>query len=47
MNIFVSNINYVTKDYQLQDLFSEFTEVLRAKLLQTKKQVERIRIRRK
>ena len=40
MNIFVSNINYVTKDYQLQDLFSEFGKHLRAKLLQTKKQVE-------
>ncbi|WDT67374.1 RNA recognition motif domain-containing protein [Cloacibacterium sp. TD35] len=33
MNIFVSNINYVTKDYQLQDLFSEFGEVTSCKII--------------
>jgi len=33
MNIFVSNINYATKDYQLQDLFSEFGEVSSCKII--------------
>ncbi|AZI69155.1 MULTISPECIES: RNA recognition motif domain-containing protein [Cloacibacterium] len=36
MNIFVSNINYVTKDYQLQDLFSEFGEVTSCKIITDK-----------
>ncbi|MFN4075310.1 MAG: RNA recognition motif domain-containing protein [Cloacibacterium sp.] len=36
MNIFVSNINYVTKDYQLQDLFSEFGEVSSCKIITDK-----------
>ena len=33
MNIFVSNINYATKDYQLQELFEEFGEVTSAKII--------------
>ncbi len=33
MNIFVSNINYATKDYQLQELFSEFGEVSSCKII--------------
>jgi RNA recognition motif-containing protein len=33
MNIFVSNINYATKDYELQDLFSEFGEVSSVKII--------------
>lgn len=33
MNIFVSNINYATKEYELQDLFSEFGEVSSAKIV--------------
>ena len=33
MNIFVSNINYATKDYQLQELFEEFGEVSSAKMI--------------
>ena len=33
MNIFVSNINYATKDYQLQDLFSEFGDVQSCKII--------------
>ena len=33
MNIFVSNINYATKDYQLQELFEEFGEVSSAKII--------------
>ena len=36
MNIFVSNINYVTIDYQLQDLFSEFGEVTSCKIITDK-----------
>ena len=33
MNIFVSNINYATKDYQLQELFSEFGDVQSCKII--------------
>ena len=33
MNIFVSNINYATKEENLQDLFSEFGEVSSAKII--------------
>lgn len=33
MNIFVSNINYATKEHELQDLFSEFGEVSSAKII--------------
>ncbi|MBW8360669.1 MAG: RNA-binding protein [Kaistella sp.] len=33
MNIFVSNINYATKEESLQDLFSEFGEVSSAKII--------------
>ena len=33
MNIFVSNINYATKEEKLQDLFSEFGEVSSAKII--------------
>lgn len=33
MNIFVSNINYATKEYELQDLFAEFGEVSSAKIV--------------
>ncbi len=33
MNIFVSNINYATKEQALQDLFSEFGEVTSAKII--------------
>ena len=33
MNIFVSNINYATKDFQLQELFEEFGEVTSAKII--------------
>jgi RNA recognition motif-containing protein len=33
MNIFVSNINYATKDYELQDLFAEFGDVSSAKIV--------------
>ncbi|GGG63591.1 RNA recognition motif domain-containing protein [Epilithonimonas arachidiradicis] len=33
MNIFVSNINYATKDYQLQELFEEFGQVSSAKII--------------
>ena len=33
MNIFVSNIYYATKDYQLQELFEEFGEVSSAKII--------------
>ena len=33
MNIFVSNINYTTKDYQLNELFSEFGEVQSCKII--------------
>ncbi|TXF79668.1 RNA recognition motif domain-containing protein [Chryseobacterium sp.] len=33
MNIFVSNINYATKEESLQDLFSEFGEVTSAKII--------------
>lgn len=33
MNIFVSNINYATKDYQLQELFEEFGEVSSVKIV--------------
>jgi len=36
MNIFVSNINYATKDYELQDLFSEFGEVSSVKIITDK-----------
>jgi RNA recognition motif-containing protein len=36
MNIFVSNINYATKEYELQDLFSEFGEVSSAKIITDK-----------
>lgn len=33
MNIFVSNINYSTREESLQDLFSEFGEVSSAKII--------------
>lgn len=33
MNIFVSNINYATKEESLHDLFSEFGEVSSAKII--------------
>ncbi len=33
MNIFVSNINYATKDHQLQELFEGFGEVSSAKII--------------
>lgn len=33
MNIFVSNINYATKEYELQDLFAEYGEVSSAKIV--------------
>ena len=33
MNIFVSNINYATKEQSLQDLFSEFGEVSSSKII--------------
>ena len=33
MNIFVSNINYATKDYQLQELFEGYGEVSSAKII--------------
>jgi len=33
MNIFVSNINYATKEHQLQELFSEFGEVASLKIV--------------
>ena len=33
MNIFVSNINYATKEEALHDLFSEFGEVTSAKII--------------
>lgn len=33
MNIFVSNINYATKEHQLQELFEEFGEVSSAKIV--------------
>ncbi len=33
MNIFVSNINYATKEQALYDLFSEFGEVTSAKII--------------
>ena len=33
MNIFVSNINYSTREKSLQDLFSEFGEVSSAKII--------------
>lgn len=33
MNIFVSNINYTTKDYQLNELFSEFGDVRSCKII--------------
>lgn len=33
MNIFVSNINYSTREESLQDLFSEFGEVTSAKVI--------------
>lgn len=33
MNIFVSNINYSTREESLQDLFSEFGEVTSAKII--------------
>ncbi|MEY8759988.1 RNA recognition motif domain-containing protein [Chryseobacterium tongliaoense] len=36
MNIFVSNINYATKEYELQDLFAEFGEVSSAKIITDK-----------
>lgn len=36
MNIFVSNINYSTKEYELQDLFAEFGEVASAKIITDK-----------
>ncbi|MDR6513519.1 RNA-binding protein [Chryseobacterium camelliae] len=36
MNIFVSNINYATKEYELQDLFSEFGDVSSAKIITDK-----------
>jgi RNA recognition motif-containing protein len=36
MNIFVSNINYSTKEYELQDLFSEFGDVSSAKIITDK-----------
>lgn len=36
MNIFVSNINYATKEYQLQELFSEFGEVTSCKIITDK-----------
>ncbi len=36
MNIFVSNINYATKDYELQDLFAGFGEVTSAKIITDK-----------
>lgn len=33
MNIFVSNINYATREDQLQELFSEFGEVTSCKII--------------
>lgn len=33
MNIFVSNINYATKDHQLQELFEGYGEVSSAKII--------------
>ncbi|KFF01036.1 RNA-binding protein [Chryseobacterium formosense] len=33
MNIFVSNINYATKEYELHDLFAEFGDVASAKIV--------------
>ncbi|MGO4709686.1 RNA recognition motif domain-containing protein [Chryseobacterium sp. 2TAF14] len=33
MNIFVSNINYATKEYELHDLFAEFGDVSSAKIV--------------
>ena len=33
MNIFVSNINYATREEQLQELFSEYGEVNSAKII--------------
>ena len=33
MNIFVSNINYATKEYELHDLFAEFGDVTSAKII--------------
>ena len=33
MNIFVSNINYATKEYELHDLFAEFGDVTSAKIV--------------
>ncbi|WP_312076708.1 RNA-binding protein [Chryseobacterium sp.] len=33
MNIFVSNINYATKEHELQDLFSQYGEVSSAKII--------------
>ena len=33
MNIFVSNINYATKNYKLQELFSEFGDVQSCKII--------------
>ncbi|RKS98036.1 RNA recognition motif domain-containing protein [Chryseobacterium defluvii] len=36
MNIFVSNINYATKEYELQDLFAEYGEVSSAKIVTDK-----------
>ena len=33
MNIFVSNINYATKEERLHELFSEFGEVTSAKII--------------
>lgn len=33
MNIFVSNINYATKEYELHDLFAEYGDVISAKII--------------
>ena len=33
MNIFVSNINYATKDHQLQELFEGYGEVSSTKII--------------
>ena len=37
MNIFVSNINYATKDHQLQELFEGYGEVSSAKIITDKR----------